>query len=120
MKENWKVESVAKGPTLAELKIPRDIFQGKLTFSTAIQQCDNTTQLLNYLGWAQILQIIKMIRKSNQRMFMNYIKILAKTSKELEALIEMKIYIQHIGIEFDKDKYAVLIMESGKEKRTKE
>ena len=46
---------------------------------------------------------------------MDNIKVFAKNEKELEALIQtIRIYSQHVGMEFDMEKYAKLIIKSGK------
>ena len=43
------------------------------------------------------------------------IKLFAKNEKELEILLyAVKIYIQDIGMEFGREKYAMLLMKSGK------
>ena len=46
---------------------------------------------------------------------MDDIKLFAKNEKELETLIHtVRIYSQDIGMEFGIDKYALLVMKSGK------
>ena len=48
-------------------------------------------------------------------MYMDDIKLFAKNEKELETLIhEVRIYSQDIGMEFDIEKCAMLVMKSGK------
>ena len=48
-------------------------------------------------------------------MYMDGIKIFAKNEKELETLIHaVRIYCQDIGMEFVIEKYAMLVMKSGK------
>ena len=48
-------------------------------------------------------------------MYMNEIKLFAKNEKELEILKHaVKIYSQDIGMEFDIEKCAMLVMKSGK------
>ena len=54
-------------------------------------------------------------------MYMNDIKLFAKNEKELEALIhKVRIYSQDIGLEFGIEKFALLIMKSGKRHLTEE
>ena len=48
-------------------------------------------------------------------MYIDVIKLFAKNEKELETLIHaVRIYSQDIGMEFGIEKYAVLVMKSGK------
>ena len=48
-------------------------------------------------------------------MHMDDIKLFAKTEKELETLIHaVRIYSQDIGMEFGIEKFAMLVMKSGK------
>ena len=48
-------------------------------------------------------------------MFMDYIKQVGKNENELETQIHADIvYNQNIGMEFDKEKCAMLVMKSGK------
>ena len=52
-------------------------------------------------------------------MYMDNIKLFAKTEKELETLIRtVRIYNQDIGMEFGIEKYAMLVMKSGKQHLT--
>ena len=53
--------------------------------------------------------------KINHLMFMDDIKLFAKTEKELETLIHaVRIYSQDIGMEFGIEEYVMLVMKSGK------
>ena len=48
-------------------------------------------------------------------MYMDDIKLFAKNEKELETLIQpVRIYSQDIGMEFGREKCAMLVMKSGK------
>ena len=52
-------------------------------------------------------------------MYMDDIKLFAKNEKELETLIHtVRIYSQDIGMEFSKEKCALLVMKSGKRQLT--
>ena len=51
----------------------------------------------------------------NHLMYMDDIKLFAKNEKELETLIHaVRIYSQDIGMDFGIEKYAMLVMKSGK------
>ena len=52
-------------------------------------------------------------------MYINYIKLFAKNKKELETLIHtVRIYSEDVGMEFGIEKFALLVMKSGKRHRT--
>ena len=54
-------------------------------------------------------------------MYMDDIKLFAKNEKELKTLIlAVRIYSQDVGMEFDIEKCAMLIMRSGKRQMTEE
>ena len=64
-------------------------------------------------------KIHKLQEKFNHFMYMDDIKLFAKNEKELETLIQaVTIYSQTIGMEFDIEKCAMLIMKSGKRQMT--
>ena len=53
--------------------------------------------------------------KINHLMYMDDVKLFAKNEKELETLIHaIRIYSQDLGMEFDIEKCAMLVMKSGK------
>ena len=57
--------------------------------------------------------------KVNHLMYMNDIKLFAKNEKELKTLIHpVRIYSRDIGMEFGIEKYAMLVMKSGKRQLT--
>ena len=59
--------------------------------------------------------------KIHHIMYVNDINVLARNEKELEILVQtIRIYSPIIGMEFDTEKYALLIMKSGKEKQWEE
>ena len=59
--------------------------------------------------------------KINHLMYMDDVKLFAKNEKELETLIHaVRIYSQDLGMEFSIEKYAMLIMKSGKRHLTDE
>ena len=57
--------------------------------------------------------------KINHLIYLDNIKLFAKNEKELETLIQtVIIYTQDIGMEFDIEKCAMLVMKSGKRHMT--
>ena len=57
----------------------------------------------------------KLQEKINHLMYMDDIKLFAKNEKELETLIHtVRIYSQDIGMEFGIEKWATIVMKSGK------
>ena len=57
--------------------------------------------------------------KINDLMYMDDIKLFAKNEKELETVIQsVRIYSQDIGMEFGKEKCAMLVIKSGKRHMT--
>ena len=104
--------------TLAEAKIQRDIFQGdallSLLFMIAMMPLNHILRKCT-AGY----RLISSQEKINHLMYMDDIKLLAKNEKELETLIHtFRIYSQDIGMEFGREKCAMLIMKSGKRHRT--
>ena len=106
------------GKSLAEVKIQRGIFQG-----------DALSPLLFVIVMIPLNHIIrkctagyklsKSQEKINLLMYMDDFKHFAKNGKELETLIQsVTIFNQDIGMEFDKEKYAMLIIKSGKQHMT--
>ena len=60
-------------------------------------------------------KLSKSQEKINHLMYMDDIKLFAKNEKELETLIHaVRIYSQDIGMEFGREKCAMLVMKSGK------
>ena len=69
--------------------------------------------------YAAIYKLSRSQEKSNHKMYMDDIKLFAKNEKELETLIRaVRIYSQDIGMEFGKEKCAMLVMKSGKRHMT--
>ena len=61
------------------------------------------------------IQTQQIIEKVNHLMYMDDIKLFAKNEKELETLVHtVRIYSRDIGMEFDIEKCAMLVMKSGK------
>ena len=76
--KNWRVELTTGGKSLAEMKIPRGIFQG------------DALSLLLLLGkYTGSYKLTKLQEKTNNLMYMEDIKLFAKKEKELETLIQL-------------------------------
>ena len=111
----WRVELTAGGRSFAETKIQRGIFRG-----------DALSPLLLIIARIPLNHILrksssgyKLSRsqeKINHLMYMDDIKLFAKNEKELETQIHaVIIYSQDIEMEFGIEKYAMLVMKSGKQ-----
>ena len=103
-----------KEKSLADEKIQRGIFKGDalslLIFAIVMM-------LLNHIlkkstAWYKLSKLQEDI---TYLMYMDNIKLLAKSGKELETLIQaVRIYSQYIGMEFGIEKCAMFVMKSGK------
>ena len=116
--KTWGVELRAGGKSLAETNIQRGIFQGDalppLLFIIAMTPLNHILRKCT-AGY----KLSRSHGKINHLMYMDGIKLFAKNKKELETLIHtVRIYSQDIGMEFGKEKYAMLVMKSGKQHRT--
>ena len=116
--QTWRVELTAGGRSLAETKIQRGIFQGDalspLLFIIAMMPLDHIIRKCT-AGY----KLSRSQEKINHLMYMGDIKLFAKNEKELETLIHaVRIYNQDIGMEFGREKCAMLVMKSGKRHMT--
>ena len=112
--KNWKVELPVGGSGLAETKIQRGIFQGD-TLSPLLFII--TMMPLNHIlrKCTAGYKLSRSLEKINHLMYRDDIKLFAKNEKELETIIHaVRIYSQDIGMEFGIEKYAMLVMKSGK------
>ena len=112
--KTWRVELTAGGRSLSEAKIQRDIFQGDalspLLFIIAMMPLNHIPRKCT-AGY----KLIRLQEKINHLMCLDDIKPYAKNEKELETLIHaVRIYSQDIGMESGIEKYAMLVMKSGK------
>ena len=65
------------------------------------------------------IKLSRSLEKINHPMYMDDIKLFAKNEKKLETLIHaVRIYNQKIGMKFGIEKYAILVMKSGKQHLT--
>ena len=116
--KTWRVELTAGGISLAETKIQRGIFQedalSPQLFIIAMMPLNHKHRKSTAGYKLSISQ-----EKINHLMYMDDIKLFAKTKKELETLIHaVRIYIQDIGMEFRIEKCAMIVMKSGKRHMT--
>ena len=107
-------ENLESGIDSRRKKLPRGIFRG-----------DALSALLFIIAMMLLNRILRKctaghkLRRSqgkiNHLMYMDDIKLFAKSEKELEALIHaVRMYSQDIGMEFGIEKCAMLVMKSGK------
>ena len=109
-----RVELTAGGRSFAKAKIQRGIFQGDalspLSFIIAMMPLNHIIRKFT-AGY----KLSRSQEKIKHRMYMDDIKLFAKNEQELEAIIHtIKIYSQDIVMEFGSEKYAMLVMKSGK------
>ena len=109
-----KVELTVRERSLVEAKVHRGIYQGDnlspLLFISAMMPFNHI--LRKYTAGYKLSRYQE---KINHQMYKNDIKLYAKNEKELETLIHaFRIYSQDIGMEFGIEKYAMLLMKSGK------
>ena len=116
--KTWRVELTAGGRSIAETKIHRVIFEG-----------DALSPLLFIIAMLPLNHILRKCtagyklsrsqEKINHLMYMDDIKLFARNERELETLIHaVRIYSQDIGMEFGIEKWAMLVMKSGKRHMT--
>ena len=116
--QTWRVELTTGGRSLAETNIQRGIFQGDalspLLFIIAMMPLNHI--LRKCAAGYKLSRSQEMI---NHLMYIDDIKLFAKSEKELETLIyAVRIYSQDIGMELGIEKCAMLVMKSGKRHMT--
>ena len=108
----WKTVLTACGETLCEVDIRRGIFQG-----------DSLSPLLFVICMMPISSVLKKMRtgytlgtrKINNLLFMDDIKLFAKSEKEIDSLVATVNAISNdIGMEFGIQKCGVLVLKRGK------
>ena len=110
----WTVELTAGGKSLTEAMIQRGIFQG-----------DSLSSLLFIIVMMPLNHILRKCtagyklsrsqEKINHLMRMDDIKLFAKDEKELKTVTyTIRIYTQDIGMECGIEKFAMLVIKSGK------
>ena len=113
----WRAD-LTVGGSIAETKIQRDIFKGDalspLLFIIAMMPLNHILR-----KWAAGYKLSRSQEKINHLMYMDDIKLFAKNEKDLETLIHaVRIYNQDIGMEFGREKCAMLIIKSVKRHMT--
>ena len=116
--KTWRVELTPGRTRLVEANILRGIFQwdtlSPLLFLTAMMTLNHILRKCS-AGY----KLSRSQEKVNHLLYMDDIKLFAKNEKELETLIHtVRIYSWVIGIEFDIEKCAILVMKSGKRQLT--
>ena len=111
--ENWRVELTARRKSLTEVKIQRGIFLGDVL--SPLQFVISMMPLNHILRKSTArYKLSKLQENINHLMYMDNIKLFVKNEKELETLIQaMRIHCDDIGMEFDIEKWAMLIMRVG-------
>ena len=99
--KNWRVELISGGKIIAELEIPRGIFQGNalslLLFVNAMMQLNPI-----FRKCTGVYKLTKSLEKISYLMYMDDIKLFTKKSKRIEnSNTGLEIYSQVIGMEFD-------------------
>ena len=112
--KTWKVKLTAGGRSFAETKIQSGIFQGDalspLLFIIAMMPLNHIHRKCT-AGY----KLSRSQEKITQLMYMDDIKLFAKNEKELGILIHaVRMYSQDIGMEFEIEHCAMLVIKSGK------
>ena len=113
--KRWKVKLTCGKQELGEVSIKRGIFQG-----------DALSPLLFVIALIPLTSVLRNVKagysfvsskeKINHLLFMDDLKLYAKSEKDLESLIQtVRIFSEDIGMEFGLDKCAVMIMKRGKQ-----
>ena len=116
--KTWRVELIAGG-RLADAKIQRGIFQGDalspLLFIIAMMPLNHILRECT-AGY----KLSRSQEKVNHLTYMDDIKLFAKNEKKKVATLihTFRIYSRDIGMEFDMEKWAMLVMKSGKRQLT--
>ena len=112
-KETLRTELIACNKSLGEVDIRRGIFQG-----------DSFSPLLFFIFFIPLSiilsktglgYVISQNQKLNHLLFMDGLKLYAKSERELNSLIQtMRIFSDDVGMVFGLDKCAVLVLKRGK------
>ena len=110
----WKVMLCSGNSELGEVEIKRGIFQG-----------DSLSPLVFVLALIPLSLILRKAKaayefseskeKINQLLFMDYLKFYSRSEKGLDSLVQtVCVFSEDVGIEFGKEKCAMLVMEKEK------
>ena len=116
-KETWRTELIACNESLGEVDIRRGIFQGDsfspLLFVVVL------IPLSIILNKTDLGYVTSRNQKLNHLLFMDDLKLYAKSERELDSLIQtVRIFSDDVGMVFGLDKCAVLVLKRGKMVRT--
>ena len=107
---NWHQEG-----KLSRGKDPKRHIPGRCTITITICNRHNATQPHPYEIHSRFTNSLNCRKRSNTWCTWTTLKLFAKNEKELETLIQtVRICSQDIGMEFGKEKCAMLVMKSGK------
>ena len=113
--ESWRVELTSNDISLGEVNIKRGIFQGD-SLSPLLFIIAMTPLTLVLRKSKHAFQIGRSKEALNHLLYMDDLKLYAKTDKELEGLVQSeRIFSNDIGMEFGINKCAVLILKRGKQ-----
>ena len=112
--KDWKVELTCANESLGEVKIKRGIFQG-----------DALSPLLFVITLIPLISVLKMTKhgyefaknreKINHLLYMDDLKLYAKSEKELDSLIQtVRVFSKDIGMQFGIEKCSTLVLKRGK------
>ena len=112
--KDWRVELTCANESLGEVKIKRGIFQG-----------DALSPLLFVITLIPLTSVLKKTKhgyefaknreKINHLLYMDDLKLYAKSEKELDSLIQtVRVFSKDIGMQFGIEKCSTLVMKRGK------
>ena len=112
--KDWRVELTCANESLGEVKIKRGIFQG-----------DALSPLLFVITLIPLTSVLKMTKhgyefaknreKINHLLYMDDLKLYAKSEKELDSLIQtVRVFSKDIGMQFGIEKCSTLVLKRGK------
>ena len=116
-KGTWRTELIACNESLGEVDIRRGIFQGDsfspLLFVVVL------IPLSIILNKTDLGYVTSRNQKLNHLLFMDDLKLYAKSERELDSLIQtVRIFSDDVGMVFGLDKCAVLVLKRGRMVRT--
>ena len=116
-KETWRTELIAFNESIGEVDIRREIFQAD-SFSPLLFVIVRIT-LSIILNKTDLGYITSRNQKLNHLLFMDDLKLYAKSERELDSVVEtVRIFSDDVGMVFALDKCAVLVLKRGKMVRT--
>ena len=113
---NWKTELTAGGEALVPVDIKRGIFEGdSLSPLLFVRNMIPLSMILKRDESDKGIKLGNADRRVNHLLFMDDLKLYASDEDELESLVNVVDgYSRDIGMKFEMDKCALLMMERGK------